>query len=170
MRNKHLHLVNAKGIALFILLFVATGATPLLSQSVFDDGTLKYVVFENTSNDDGTIVFVTGLTSSGRTIKNLIIPDSVSIEGKTYAISWIMPYAFSGCADLVSVILPSTITSIGDGTFFNCTALLSVTIPNSLTNIGSYAFYGCRNLNTITFPEQITIQDNAFKGCDNLYK
>ena len=41
--------------------------------------------------------------------------------------------------------IPVNLT-IGDGAFWYCTALVTVTLPTSLTSIGEYAFFGCPNL------------------------
>jgi hypothetical protein len=79
-----------------------------------------------------------------------------------------MPYAFSDCTELVSVTLPNTIVSIGEGTFFNCIRLLSVIIPNTVTFVGKYAFYGCRSLTAVSVPKVVNIHEKAFEGCDNL--
>lgn len=155
MKNNRLHLIKLKEITLFILLFATIGVTKLFSQSVFDDGKLKYVVFENIMNNDSALVFVTGLTDNGRTIKDVVVPDSINTNGKTYAIKWIMPYAFSRCTNLESITIPNTITSIGEGTFFNCTGLLSVTIPNTITSIGNFAFYGCKSLAAINISDSV---------------
>lgn len=50
-------------------------------------------------------------------------------------------YAFNYCSALTSVTIPSSITSVSEGTFSNCNALVSVTIPSSVTSIGDSAFY-----------------------------
>ena len=47
---------------------------------------------------------------------------------------------------IVGVILPGSVTSIGNYAFAQCSSLTSVTIPEGLTSIGSMAFYGCVNL------------------------
>ena len=47
---------------------------------------------------------------------------------------------FSACDGLDSVIIPNTVTSIGEGTFA-ATHMSSVTIPSSVTSIGEGAFY-----------------------------
>ena len=49
--------------------------------------------------------------------------------------------AFAGCSSLTSVMLPDSVTSIGDGAFGDCTSLTSIIIPKSVTNISDYAFW-----------------------------
>jgi len=50
-----------------------------------------------------------------------------------------------------SVIIPDSVTSIGDYAFYNCSELTSVTIPNSVKSIGYYAFTGCSSLITLNY-------------------
>ena len=166
MNNKHL--INSKSIAFFILLFVSAGATKSFSQTTFNKGNLKYAIFENISKDNGALVLVTGFADKEHYQKELIIPNLIIHNGETYYVNAIMPYAFNGCSDLVSVNLPNTIASIGDGTFFNCTGLLSVVIPDTVSSIGKYAFYGCKSLTAISVPKAVKIHEEAFKGCAGL--
>ena len=57
--------------------------------------------------------------------------------------------AFSGCSGLTSVNIPNSVTSIGDAAFQDCSGLTSITIPNSVTSIGSYAFDNCSGLTSV---------------------
>ena len=59
-------------------------------------------------------------------------------------------YAFSGCSGLTSVTIPNSVTSIGEWAFYSCYGLTSVTIPNSVNNIGTFAFKGCSRLTSVT--------------------
>ena len=78
-------------------------------------------------------------------------------------------YAFYGCSGLTSVTIPESVTSIGRSAFSGCSGLTSVTIPNSVTSIGDYAFYDCSSLTSIDIPESVTsIGMYAFNGCVNL--
>ena len=54
---------------------------------------------------------------------------------------------------ITSVVLPNTITRIGDRAFANCWKLASVTIPNSVRSIGNYAFTGSGYLTNVTFED-----------------
>ena len=67
------------------------------------------------------------------------------------------------------LVMPSTVTSIGNYAFQRCTNLTSVIIPNSVTSIGNYAFAGCTSLKSITIPSSVTsVSDNAFQGSLNI--
>ena len=77
--------------------------------------------------------------------------------------------AFQMCSSLTSVTIPNSVTSIGSQAFQNCTSLASVTIPNSVTSIGYDAFYGCTGLTTITIPNSVrSIGSQSFQYCSNL--
>ena len=78
-------------------------------------------------------------------------------------------YAFSECTGLTSVTIPNSVTSIGEYAFSGCRGLSSVTIPNSVTSIGRGAFGGCSGLTSIMIGNSVTsIGDDAFKGCSSL--
>ena len=78
-------------------------------------------------------------------------------------------YAFSGCSSLSSVVIPDRVTSIGDCAFENCSSLTDIVIPDGVTNIGKCAFEGCRSLTDIVIPDGVTsIGDCAFEGCRSL--
>ena len=78
-------------------------------------------------------------------------------------------YAFMYNTSLTSVIIGNSVTSIGDYAFYYCDSLTSVTIPNSVTSIGDYVFYYCTSLTSVTIPNSVTsIGDGAFAGCASL--
>ena len=74
--------------------------------------------------------------------------------------------AFNGCSSLTSTIIGNGVTNIGDEAFHNCTSLTSIIIGNSVTNIGSMAFWDCDSLKSITLPNSVTsIGQFAFYDC-----
>ena len=78
-------------------------------------------------------------------------------------------YAFRGCSGLTSVTIPNSVTEIGSAAFSGCSGLTSVTIPNSVTSIGGSAFSGCSGLTSVTIPNSVSsIGSSAFKGCSGL--
>lgn len=113
----------------------------------------------------------------GKPTGNLIIPDSVTNGGITYAVTSIDDYAFIDCDNgpqlggtrLNTVTIPNTVTSIGVGAFRDCNGLTSVSIPNSVTSIGSGAFYDCSSLSSINIPDSVTsIEGSTFYHCTSL--
>ena len=75
--------------------------------------------------------------------------------------------AFFGCTGLTSATIGNGVTSIGDSAFKGCTGLTSITIGDNVTSIGYQAFYGCTGLTSATIGNGVTsIKDNAFKGCN----
>lgn len=67
------------------------------------------------------------------------------------------------------VVVPSGITSIGNGAFLKCKSLTGVTIPNSVTSIGNYAFKGCTGLTSVTIPDSVaTMGPSVFEDCTGL--
>ena len=78
-------------------------------------------------------------------------------------------YAFYGCSGLTSVTIPNSVTSIADYAFEHCSGLTSVTIPNSVTSIGEFAFSDCSGLTSVIIPNSVTsIGACAFSGCSGL--
>lgn len=70
---------------------------------------------------------------------------------------------------VISAVIESGVSSIGNRSFVHCNRLKSIKIPSSVTKIGDSAFEGCSNLNSIEVPSSVTeIGDLAYKGCSSL--
>ena len=70
----------------------------------------------------------------------LTLPESYN--GNNYEI---YQYAFYNRDDITKVIIPDSVTNVGDYAFYNCMNLTSITIPDSVISIGDNAF-GCTKL------------------------
>lgn len=103
-------------------------------------------------------------------------------NGENYQI---YKYAFYYCSALTSIIIPYSVTSIGDYAFSGCGSIKSIEIPDSVTSIGSWAFTGCKienvtipttaisyfknsYLKTVVITNGESVENGAFSGCSNL--
>lgn len=77
--------------------------------------------------------------------------------------------SFSGISGITDVIIPNTITSIGNGTFY-LTSLSNVSIPSSVTYLGQGVFSNTP-INNVVLSEGLESIDAAcFPNCPNLNK
>ena len=90
-----------------------------------------------------------------------------------YGVKEIAPGSCQRLAGLSDVVIPSSVTTIGDEAFFWCSQLEAVAIPESVTNIGNYAFTYCQNLGDAWLPAHLeadVIQNHSFwtgfYGCE----
>ena len=143
---------------------------------------------------------ITGLTNTGKTQTELVIPYKINgitittllgeyradvpdwqsiLDGNSVITKVILPnsitsignYAFQNCELLTSINIPSSVTSIGSSVFWNCTSLTSINIPNGVTSIEQHTFENCTALKSIDIPNDVTSIDiQAFARCDSLEK
>ena len=100
---------------------------------------------------------------------DVVIPESVEYQGKTYRVTSVQDDAFSWHQTLQSVSLPESVTSIGAGAFFNCVSLKKVSIPGKLADIKSGTFGECKMLSEFIIPASVTsIGSAAFENCKSL--
>ena len=77
--------------------------------------------------------------------------------------------AFKGCTSLKSIILPGSITKLGEYSFSGCSNLVSVALSNRITEIPSHAFANCKQLESIYLPITVnSISYSAFENCASL--
>jgi len=127
---------------------------------------------------------------SDETLRDVIIPATVSIGDNTYAVKAIGGGAFydinlnsvvieDGIETIESeafwdsdginkLVLPSTLKSIGDRAF-TWAYISKLDLPEGLVKIGQNAFNSCHNLKKVTLPSSLTeIGNNVFSNCNNL--
>ena len=121
-------------------------------------------------NSDATSVSVTyGAKSSNSYSGDVVIPPTVTFEGKEYIVTTIDILAFKQCTDLTSVIIPETVTRIGSWAFAGSYSLESIVIPNSVTRIDGGAFESCYGLRSVRLSDSLTtLGGSAFIECVNL--
>lgn len=79
-------------------------------------------------------------------------------------------HAFDSCMWLEKINIPSGVTEIKDGTFAQCSKLKEVVLPYDTEKIGESAFYLCSGLEKVSLPfnKLEKIGSTAFYGCKNL--
>lgn len=109
------------------------------------------------------------VANSNETYSGVIdIPASFVYEGETYTVTIIDYLAFIDCANVETVKIPSTVTSIKPSSFERC-GLTSIEIGISVDYIDYEAFRDCKNLTKLTLPSSLSIIENeAFAGCTSL--
>lgn len=76
---------------------------------------------------------------------------------------------FRGNTEIKKIMLPDSVTTIGDYSFYGCTSLTWVGMPDEIVSIGGHAFQGCSALSLRKMPEDVTtLGIEAFRGCSAL--
>lgn len=129
----------------------------------------------DTTTHEGVLYLNEGVTELATEINNTNIfiddtyNDALTLVVIPDSITTIGQTAFSGCRALTSVTIPNSVISIGNNAFYGCAGLTDITIPNSVTTIGESTFSMCSGLTSITIPDSvIEIGQGAFSGCRNL--
>lgn len=92
---------------------------------------------------------------------DLIIPSIIDNNGKSYSVTAIGEYAFTG-SDYASIKIPNSVRTIKPKAFY-MSHTKSIEIPSSVTLIGAAAFFYCSKLESLTIPDNITvINDSTF--------
>ncbi len=122
----------------------------------FFSGSSNTVTLDLSHNTELTEIYL-----STSCITELDLSCNTKLETLKYKIMY--GGTFEECKKLTSIILPESLTSVGERAFKSCEALPSVSLPKGVTSIGDYAFSSCYNLSLILLPDNITsIGYNAF--------
>jgi len=70
------------------------------------------------------------------------------------------------CRRIVEIVLPDTVTEIGEKAFYDCPNLEKVVIPDSVGQIGAEAFANCGSLKTVQTGESVILDINGFLAKD----
>lgn len=157
-----MNLKNRK-LSFYITLLMLSFAS-VIKASDFKEGALYYTIL----SEDNAICRVDKAPFDAPYSGDIVVPETVTHNGKTYAIISLDSSIFDGC-NITSVRIDAKLTTLPDYTFRMCRNLSEIILPETLTTIGAYAFYNCYNLESIVLPENLeTIFDYSFCGCRSL--
>lgn len=103
---------------------------------VVTSGVFKYMI-----RDDATAEIIEYLG------KDSVVTIPAELGGKP--VTSLEKESFEG-ADAVEIVIPESVTKIGDKAFRNCSKLEKLTIPEKASEIGCWVFSGCSSLGTLT--------------------
>ncbi|MDE7310861.1 MAG: leucine-rich repeat domain-containing protein [Eubacterium sp.] len=198
--NKKMSL-GRMGILFFLTFFLClvlqrddVRAVTIPEGSYTPTGSAITYTFTGASDDlnNGFVANVERYSSAAIVNGELRIPDTILYQRDgerevNVRVAGILRGVFSGSTSLTKLVLPDTITYIGQEAFANCTNLSSIQTVSTdgqmspstgylaADEIEYHAFYGCSSLTGITLGEKVkgtggvkTIQNEAFMNCSNL--
>ncbi|MGL4412042.1 MAG: leucine-rich repeat domain-containing protein [Bacteroidales bacterium] len=145
---------------LLIILFALTLQSAWASTFVVDN--LKFTILDSSKRE-------VSISMDSEIIGDLVIPESISYMGETYRIVMISSSGFANTKTISSVVIPSSVSTIGEKAFEGCSSLQSINIPNKVIRIENSTFRNCSSLSTIVLSTGTTsIGISAFEGCSSL--
>ena len=157
-----------------IIIFLSIFATILRVHAdgeTFTDGDFTFRVISDNECE---------VTGSPNPPNPLVIPSTATFNGNVYTVTRIGSAAFFDRKACVIVyhgegtyfgdlVLPNTITSIGDSAFMNCKGLTgSLKLPEGLMTIGKRAFSGCGKVTYFPGDGDIYVEGEAWASGDTL--
>ncbi|MDE5868002.1 MAG: leucine-rich repeat domain-containing protein, partial [Anaeroplasmataceae bacterium] len=108
-------------------------------------------------------------------LKTVIFPETLKQIGYDLPYndgrrSWQYGYnagAFEGCTSLTGVILPQSLTYLGDRDFVSCKSLTEITIPENVTTILWYSFASCTGIKKVRMENRF-FGAGMFQSCTGL--
>ena len=152
-------------------MYVTRDVSPLHPVSKWGDKVERFrfkvdgIYYELLNKEEAVVVKDDSYASWGS--KSITIPSTVQDNDHTFKVTTIDPEAFAG-VNLISVTLPGSIKTIGQGAFSGCTKLTDVNFADEINVISMQAFMGCTALKELHLNQVSNIASQAFKGCTTL--
>ena len=159
----------------FLLLTLLVSTTTAAAYD-FESGGIYY----NINGSQATVTFKgSGNVQTGHYSGQVVIPETVTHNGVTYAVTAIERRAFSNCTAPTTVSIPKTVTSIDAFSFSGSSGITSITVDSAnpkydsreqcnaiILTAANKLMAGCQNT---VIPNSVTVVGNgAFWGCSTL--
>lgn len=143
-----------------------TAINAKLSTGLIADETIdEYAGFvDNIEAGGGGTEIISSLVNTADYTDDLVIPEGVT-EIRRYCF-------YQGAKFKGGLVLPNSLSVIGENAFVFCNFQGTLTLPNNLTEIQGSAFYGCKFTGTLTIPAGTTffVYDSQFRSCSGFTK
>ena len=112
-------------------------------------------------------VYKEGVQITG--FKNVAFKSSINVPNQIgdFEVLKVGDNVFQNQTNLKQIILPNSVTEIGNASFAGCSGLTSFN-TNKVIDIGTGAFSGCTKISNLTIPKDATLGQSAFEGCTAL--
>ena len=150
---------------------VLSGSTPIVTPTEVTEYRNDGIAYQ--LNSKKKTATVSGVTD--KKAKELLIPDTVKVLGKTYKVTEVKAGAFKGLKKLAKLTIGKNVKTIGSKAFYNCKKLKSIVIKTTkLTDktVGADTFKGIDKKATIQVPSKklkayktLLVQKGAPKTC-----
>ena len=148
------------------------------SAEIYLDDSFEYRIIENEAtiiayNDTATEIEIPStvkgatVTAIGkRVFRNSSVNAEITSVSMPNTVTSLELSCFNSCSNLTSINL-SNVTSLGDYCFYNCTKLAEANLP-LITSLGADCFRGCNGLTEINLPKVTSLGDRCFYSCTSL--
>ena len=113
-------------------------------------------IYGDSSNNTVKQSLIQGLRMNLNDIKQIVMEGITKIENRAFSNLNMVKF---------EIILPETLTNIGDYAFMNSGAMNTIVVPSSVTNLGVGVFYSCGSIEYIFFREGISINTIPIQFC-----
>jgi len=143
---------------------------PFVGTTLTDDQGIVYIVTRADIPYEVEVLGGIGNPNNSVAVNNPVIPDTVITSGgNKYAVKGIQDDAFRGNTSLTGTLAIHSADSIGQWAFRSCSALSgALVIPASITGVGNYAFDDCSGFTSLTLNNSGNIGHYAFENCVSL--
>lgn len=152
-----------------------TGKTGIVTTAVADEKAADFIItvsIQEPECEDFVVTesnrYMIGYTDE---TTELVIPETFQgSDGIWYRVIGIDNNAFNGCENIKTIVIPDSVTSIGNFAFKSA-QIMQVEIPDSVTTMGQGVFNGCNQLNDVIIGSGLTsISPGTFSNCISLKK
>lgn len=138
-----------------------------IAQTKGSYGTLRGITYYMWQTNKGSLI--AGISEADSNLTSVVIPKTVTYNGKQYEVLKIFGEAFMNCNKLEKIVIPDNVNYIGIRAFAGCSSLSEFEMPYELRYLEEEAFAYCDKLRRIKLPPGIKeIGQGVFEGCRRL--